>query len=346
MPRSPVFWFRTTIIVILIALLSQVTSIYLPVILSLVLVFMLNPIVERCCRIPCLFGRGELPRSVGILLAFILTGVGFFAIAAFIFLPFIREFNEFVVDLPRLLKKVQILMIGLQQQASLIEIPDNVRDLVNQGIAKATAFSVDLAQRIVNAVFSFASQVVELVVVPVLSYYLLKDWRSLHSGFINAFSPSVRNHLRSVLGDMGSVISGYIQGQLIISLIMGVLVFIGMVAMGVSYPLVLGLLAALTETIPVVGPVIGAVPAIVLAFLISPELAVKVILFYIVIQQVENHLIVPKIMGHSIDLHPILVVVSLLIGASLYGVVGMIVAVPVAALLQVLTRHLWYYNER
>lgn len=346
MTRSPVFWFRTVILLAIIALLSQVSSIYLPVILALVLVFILNPVVEWCCALPRLIGKGDLPRPAGILLAFGVTAVGLFTMAAFILLPFIREFNEFVVDLPRLMKKLQFLITGLQQQVSLIEIPENVRNLVNQGIAKATALSVDLAQRIVNAVFSFASQVVELVVVPVLAYYLLKDWRSLHSGFINAFSPSVRDDLRQILDNMGRVISGYIQGQLVISLIMGGIVFVGMVAMGVSYPLVLGLLAALTETIPVVGPVIGAVPAIVLAFLISPELAVKVIVFYVVIQQIENHLIVPKIMGQSIDLHPILVVVSLLVGASLYGVVGMMVAVPVAALLQVITRHLWYYRER
>ena len=346
MPRQPVFWLRLSIIALLIGIVSQVTAIYLPIILSVILFFLLNPVVDGCCQLPLRFGRDELPRPVGILIAFAISALVLMMIGTFILLPFIREFDKFVIDLPQLMRKLQLLTLAIEQRATAIEIPDNVRDLVNQGISQATSFSVNLAQRMVNAIFAFASQVVELVVVPVLTYYLLKDWQSLRTGFINAFSTHYRGVISQVLQDMGNVVSGYIQGQILISLIMGILIFIGMLVLGVDYPLVLGLLAALTETIPVVGPIIGAVPAIVLAFIVSPELAVKVVIFYILIQQVENHLIVPKIMGHTIDLHPILVVVSLLIGGSLYGVVGMMVAVPAAALLRVLARHLWYYGER
>jgi len=113
----------------------------------------------------------------------------------------------------------------------------------------------------------------------------------------------------------------------------------------VDYPLVLGLLSTLTETIPILGPIIGAIPAIILAYLVSPVLAVKVAAFYIILHQLENHIIVPNIMGHTIDLHPILVIISLLIGGHMYGIAGMIVAVPVAALLKVLLRHLWYLDD-
>lgn len=346
MPKSPAFWLRLFIIIVVLFLLGQVTSIYLPVILSLVLAFVLNPVVDFCCLLPTRHGRQEMPRFVGVLLSFIVAVLFMLLLGTFILLPFIREFDKFVVDFPGLMRKLQALTMAIEQQATAIEIPDSVRGLVNQAISRAAAFSVEMAQRIVNAIFSFASQIVELVVVPVLTYYILKDWRQLQQDFVNAFSPQYRQRLQQVLYEMGGVISGYIQGQLLISLVMGIFVFLGMYILRVDYPLVLGLLAALTETIPVVGPVIGAVPAILLAYIVSPELAVKVVIFYIVAQQFENHLIVPKIMGHTIDLHPILVVVSLLIGGSLYGVVGMMLAVPAAALLRVFVRHLWYYGER
>jgi predicted PurR-regulated permease PerM len=105
------------------------------------------------------------------------------------------------------------------------------------------------------------------------------------------------------------------------------------------------LLAALTETIPIIGPIIGAVPAILLAYLVSPALALKVLIFFLVIHQLENHIIVPKIMGHNIALHPVVIIISLLIGGQLMGIIGMMLAVPIAAILKVVLKHLWYQEE-
>jgi len=326
-------------------LLSKVTSIYLPVILALILSFLLNSVVDLLVRLPARWGRRQMPRSIAVLLSFVVAVFAIVIVALFIVFPFIQEFDKFVIDLPGLVRRIQFLIVVIEQQATAMELPDNVRDLLNQGVANMASFSVEMAKRILNAIFGFASQAVELVVVPVLTYYLLKDWRSLQLGFINAFSPQYRQQLQNVTSEMGNVISGYIRGQIVISIIMGVLVFSGMYLLGVDYPLVLGLLATLTETIPIIGPVIGAIPAILLAYIISPALAVKVIVFYILIQQIENHLIVPNIMGHTIDLHPIVVVISLLIGGHIYGVAGMMLAVPVTALLRVVIRHLWYYGE-
>jgi predicted PurR-regulated permease PerM len=145
---------------------------------------------------------------------------------------------------------------------------------------------------------------------------------------------------------MSLVISAYIRGQVIISIIIGIFVFSGMYLLGVDYPLVLGLLAACTESIPIIGPIVGSVPAIMLAYLISPTLAFKVIIFYILVQFIENQIVVPNIMGHTIDLHPVVIIISLLIGGQLWGIIGMMLAVPAAALLRVLIKQLWITNER
>lgn len=345
MLKTASFWLRAIIVGMIVWLLTKVTSIYLPVILALILSFLLNSVVDCLVSLPKRWGKRQMPRSIAVLLSFVVAIFAIVLAALFIVFPFIQEFDKFVIDLPGLVRRIQFLLVVIEQQATAMELPDNVRDLLNQGIANMASFSVEMAKRILNAVFGFASQAVELVVVPVLTYYLLKDWRSLQSGLINAFSVQYRQQLQNVTNEMGSVISGYIRGQIVISIIMGILVFSGMYLLGVDYPLVLGLLATLTETIPIVGPIIGAIPAILLAYIAAPALAVKVIIFYILIQQIENHLIVPNIMGHTIDLHPILVVVSLLIGGHIYGVVGMMLAVPVTALLRVIIRHLWYYGE-
>lgn len=345
MLKTASFWLRAIIVGMIVWLLTKVTSIYLPVILALILSFLLNSVVDFLVSLPKRWGKRQMPRSIAVLLSFVFAIFAIILAALFIVFPFIQEFDKFVIDLPGLVRRIQFLLVVIEQQATAMELPDNVRDLLNQGIANMASFSVEMAKRILNAVFGFASQAVELVVVPVLTYYLLKDWRSLQSGLINAFSVQYRQQLQNVTNEMGNVISGYIRGQIVISIIMGILVFSGMYLLGVDYPLVLGLLATLTETIPIVGPIIGAIPAILLAYIAAPALAVKVIIFYVLIQQIENHLIVPNIMGHTIDLHPILVVVSLLIGGHIYGVVGMMLAVPVTALLRVIIRHLWYYGE-
>ena len=160
------------------------------------------------------------------------------------------------------------------------------------------------------------------------------------------FAVESRERTRNVIEEMALVISGYIRGQVLISIVIGVIVFCGMYLLEIDYPLVLGLLAACTETIPIIGPIVGSVPAIMLAYLVAPALACKVIVFYIIVHQLENHIVVPNIMGHTIALHPVVVIISLLIGGQLLGIIGMMMAVPATAILRVIVRQLWNTTER
>jgi predicted PurR-regulated permease PerM len=260
-------------------------------------------------------------------------------IIIFIFLPFINEFEKFVVNFPSLLLKIQNITKAIEERANTVAIPGQIQNITEQALASAAAFSVDLARRMLNATFGFASKIIELVVVPVLTYYFLKDWRRLKEGVIAFFSGETKNKVSTLIDEMARVVSAYIRGQALVSIVIGLLVFSGMYLLGVDYPLVLGLLATLTETIPIIGPIVGSVPAIMLAYLSSTALAIKVMAFYLVVHQLENHIIVPNIMGRTIDLHPIVVIISLLIGAQLMGIMGMILAVPVAALLRVLIKY-------
>ncbi len=336
-------WLKIIVVLIMFYLLSKVTPIYLPIILAIVFAFILNPLAAALARLR-LWPRVVLPRSLAVVLAIVVAIGVLTAVVGFIFSPFVSEFNRFVINLPALIQKIQNLTGMLEEQANAIDMPANVRSLVDQILSSAASYALALGRRALGATVGFASQVVELVVVPVLTYYFLKDWRELKGSALNALPPDWRDEARLIINEMGLTVSGYIRGQALVSVIMGFLVFAGMYFLGVDYPLVLGLLAALTETIPIIGPIIGAAPAVFLSYLTAPELAVKVIIFFLVIHQLENHIIVPKVMGRSIDLHPVTVIISLLIGGQLMGIVGMILAVPVAALLKVMFRHLWRYD--
>lgn len=341
MLKSPVNWIKIIIVALALYILSKVTTIYLPLILAIVLSFILNPIVDIFSRMRIKRLNWSIPRGLAVLLSFICTGLCLFIIATFVFLPFIHEFDKFVVNLPELLARIQRITMVIQARANEVTLPNNVPNLVEQAISSAASFSVDFAKKILNTIFSFASSIIELVVVPVLTFYFLRDWNSLRESFVSIFSMSHRRDVRLIIEEMAATVSGYIRGQFWISITMGLLVFSGMYLLGVDYPLVLGLLATLTETIPIIGPIVGAIPAILLAYLAAPALAVKVLIFFLVVHQIENHVIVPNIMGHTIDLHPSTVIISLLIGGQLYGIVGMILAVPATALLKVLLKHLW-----
>lgn len=334
-------WTKILIVLLFIGLLSQVTSIYLPLIAAVVLSFILNPLVGYLCRIRLWPTHLYMARGVAVLLAFCCAILLAVVIGTFVLLPFINEFDKFVINLPSLISKIQDISKIIQIHVSSVTVPENLSNMVEQIVSSAAAYSIDLTKRIINAVFSFATRIIELIVVPVLTYYFLKDWQVLKESFVANFAIENREKARRIIDELAAVVSGYIRGQFLVSITIGFTVFCGMYLLGVEYPLVLGLLATLTETIPIIGPIIGAAPAILLAYLGSPSLALKVLIFFIVVHQIENHVIVPNIMGHTIDLHPTTIIISLLIGGQMFGIVGMILAVPVTALLKVLIRHLW-----
>ncbi|MBP2660306.1 MAG: hypothetical protein H6Q69_3338 [Firmicutes bacterium] len=320
--------------------------IYFPIILAMILAFILNPLVNYITSIRFGAKKRHIGRGISVICAFLILILFLSLVGTFVLLPFIHEFDKFIIDLPNLISKIQNIAIKIQQRAQLLDLPANINTFIEQAITSAASFSADLAKRILQAAFGFASSIVELVVVPVLAYYFLKDWSLLKDKIVSLFTVESREKVRKIIEEMSLVISAYIRGQVIISIIIGIFVFSGMYLLGVDYPLVLGLLAACTESIPIIGPIVGSVPAIMLAYLISPTLAFKVIIFYILVQFIENQIVVPNIMGHTIDLHPVVIIISLLIGGQLWGIIGMMLAVPAAALLRVLIKQLWITNER
>ncbi|EGO61994.1 AI-2E family transporter [Acetonema longum] len=338
-------WVRIAIVIAGLYIVSQVTAVFLPLILAVIVSFILHPLVEAINRVRIWRFSKALPREMAILIAFLLLFALVAVVASLVLLPLIKEFNRFIGNVPTLLTKMQNIGLVLEQRAHDIILPDNVRTMLEQGLSNAVLYSAGLARRIVNSAISFAGGVIDLVVVPVLVFYFLRDWRQLQNGIVRAFPPGIRSKTAQIIEEMGVTVSGYIRAQVLLSLIIGTAVFCGMALLNVDYPLVLGLLAALTEFIPIIGPIIGAIPAVILSFLISPALAIKVILVYVIIQQLENNIIVPNIMQRTVDLHPVMVIIGMLAGGQLLGWVGMILAVPFMALVKVVLKHIWKYEE-
>lgn len=335
-------WMKIGFVLLSLYVISQITSIFLPIITAIVLTFILNPLVNYLCKLRLGTAKWQLSRSSAVILAFLFFILLLGIISTFVLMPFVQEFNKFVLDLPSLLEKLDRITAELGQLIIETPMPARITAMIEQVSSNIAATLPKLAGDAASSLITFATRTIELVVVPILTYYFLKDWKALRASFLTIFKTKNRGKIGIVIDEMALVISGYIRGQFIVSIVIGAMVFCGMYFLDVGYPLVLGLLATLTESVPIIGPIIGAVPAIILAYLVEPSLAFKVLLFFIVIHQLENNIVVPKVMGHTIALHPAIIIISLLVGGKLFGIPGMILAVPVTALLRVLLKHIWF----
>ena len=203
-------------------------------------------------------------------------------------------------------------------------------------------FISGMVKNLLASTLQIVANLFGLIVVPFLAFYFLKDWRDLTNMLVNVFTENSRPKVRQVLNHIGSALSAYVSGLWKLSLLAGFCVTIVLFICGIRYSLVFGFIAMLAETIPVVGPIISAVPAIFIAYTYSPSNTLPLLLFYVLYYTLDGQVLTPVIMGRKIDLHPVIIILALLISAKLFGIIGMLFAVPVAAVYRVLYKELWH----
>jgi predicted PurR-regulated permease PerM len=180
-----------------------------------------------------------------------------------------------------------------------------------------------------------------LSTVPFILYYLLKDGAKIREFIINLVPDQHDNQALQIMEEMDGALSAYIQGKILVSLCLGMLIFIGYQIIGVQYALLLALAATLMNVIPFVGLFIGIIPSVVVAFIDSPSMLIKVIIVVLVAQQIEANFLSPQIMGKKLDMHPLTIILLLIGVGSLSGLLGMFIAIPTYAVLKVIVSHLY-----
>ena len=197
----------------------------------------------------------------------------------------------------------------------------------------------------VSSAVSVGRSVVEIVSLGlvgfILTIYLVIQPTQLVNGFVSFFPAGRRNRVREVLGEMYHAVQKWFVGQLITMVLIGVLTVIALFIIGIPYALLIGVLSGLLAFISVVGAVVSVIPPVLIALATNPILAVWVILAYLAIHQVEAHLIQPLVMSRAVALHPVVVVCAILIMGTLFGFVGLLLAVPLVAALSVLAHEVW-----
>jgi predicted PurR-regulated permease PerM len=288
--------------------------------------------------------RLHLRRGIAAFLVLML-GIGLLAAMIYSFVrPVVDQTQQFVNDFPSYVEDARA---GRGTIGHLVK-RYNVDEWVQNNKSRLEQARNDAGAKIPSVLSGVASALVALITVLVLAILMLLEGPSLQQGFLNLIdaphAPRRRERVARVASDAARAVTGYMAGNLLISLIAGAFTYVWLLIAGVPFKEVLALWVAFADLIPLVGATLGAVPAVFVAFLHSTTAGIGTIVFFVAYQQFENHVLQVTVMSKTVDLNPLAVLVSVLVGVELFGLLGALLAIPVAGVIQVIARDI--YDER
>jgi predicted PurR-regulated permease PerM len=303
--------------------------------IGLALAFVLDPVVT-------LLARRGVPRWAGVLISYVALVAIIYGLIAYALPPISRQSREFIEHLPELGAAVSDVEQGLVDWYEGLPLPAELRAMVDAQLLGTgetiAALLRGLIAPTINAIVGAATFLLGLVVVPVWLFFVLKDRESFSRSVAGAMPPSWRADTENLLALLGRIGGRWVRGQLLLGLSIFIATVIGLTALtfaGFSefgqFTLVLALIAGVLEWFPIIGPIVAAIPAILIGFTIGLPAALAAAILYTAIQQLENHILVPKVMGDAVELHPAVLIVSLIVGGALFGIGGAILAAPTVA---------------
>jgi predicted PurR-regulated permease PerM len=328
----------TALTVILLWAAYLVRDVLLLVYVSALLAIGFSPIVRLIERQKVLPIGRRLPRWLAILILYLVIIGSLTAVGFLIFPPLVRQGQQLWTALPEMFDRAQQWLIAkglLSEHLTLREAAQRA-PVGGRGDAVVTVF---------GAIMGVLGGLFGLLTILILTFYLLVDADSLRDTLLRLFPSPQRQRVSAASRDITVKVSAWLGGQLLLGAIIGITSAIGLWAIGIPFFYVLALISGVGELIPVVGPILSAIPAIAIASTVSLNKVLFVVIFFVVQQQFENHVLVPKIMERQVGVSAVTVIVALLIGGRMLGIVGAILAVPTAAILQVLLIELTSKNE-
>ena len=318
------------------AILYFLGTVLLTLGISAVLAYVLLPVARLLERgMPWRRSRPGLARGAAVGLIF-LAGIGIFVgLIIAVVPPTIKQTGDFIDSFPDLLEDARATVEGWVVQYTDLE-PDELWEQAAQaldgasGIIGAAAWNV--AKQTLGIISGSFAFILGLATAPVLVFYLMKDSGPIRESLHTPFPTALRPYLRDILDIADRTLGGYIRGQLTLGVIVGVIVAVGLLLLGVPFAVILGIVAGLTELVPIIGPWIGGAVGVLVTLATAPEKVLWVILLYLVVQLLENTLLVPRIQADTLNMHPIAVILVITIGSQYFGLWGVILGPPLVAL--------------
>ncbi|MGW9967864.1 putative PurR-regulated permease PerM [Staphylococcus cohnii] len=318
-------------------------TIVAPIIVSIILYYLFNPLVN-------LMERYNISRLWGVIILFLVI-IGVIALAINLLIPVIgAQFKSFGNNFPYYVDKVNKFIDSVTKYSLISNFYGQIQDQLDSLAKKLPSMVSDYFNSFGSKVKNFAEALVNVGVViattPFVLFFMLKDGHRFKEFSTNLMPPKFRKDFHDLLDKMSLQVGSYIQGQIIVSFCIGILLFIGYSIIGLDYSLILASIAAVTSVVPYIGPTIAISPAIIIALITSPIMLLKLVVVWTAVQFIEGHFISPNIMGKTLKIHPLTIIFILLSAGNLLGVVGVILGIPAYAILKVLVSHLFTMYKR
>jgi predicted PurR-regulated permease PerM len=318
-----------------------------PFVVGLLFVYLLDPPVRWLVR-------HGVRRSLAILIVYL---VGFIAVVEFLALtltPLVTEILRFIADFPKLAADLDAQLKRLGEFYARLQIPAAIRDWIDGVIAGFNqgggtgAIDLTVVLPVLTGAGSLLGLVFGYLILPVWVAYLLKDKVDLVSAFDRALPSTWRFDVWAIIKTVQRIFGQWVRAQLILGFAVGIFTFAGLTILSQlvdpifgRYAVLLSIIAGVLELVPIIGPIVSAIPAVLLAAIAGPAAVLAALVMYTLVQQVENNFLVPKIQGNAVELHPAAVMFAIIVGGSMAGLLGAILALPVTAAFRDVVRYLF-----
>lgn len=340
--EQTVFWALVLIAAIaLVRLLGQVMA---PFIVGMAIAYLLNPMVTSLSRF--------IPRSVASLVMLVLFALIVLGVVIGLSPLIGRQLSDVGANLPQYLERLSDWFNTFIESAIGRIGEDNaqrIRDAVSDHVGSIFSGTQKLLQRLWSSGLAVFDIITFLIITPVVAFYCMRDWANITQKIDNLFPRHNADTLRAITAEFSSRLAGFVRGQLLVCVTLGVLYATALSAVGLNFGLAIGLLAGFLTFIPYVGTIVGFISSVGVALVQYPDykMPLVVVVIFFIGQFIEGNILTPKMVGDRIGLHPVWVIFALMAGGKLFGFTGMLLAVPVAAMIGVLVRYgvEWYKNS-
>ncbi|MEK4626882.1 MAG: AI-2E family transporter [Solibacillus sp.] len=310
-------------------------TILIPLLLGGVLYYITEPLQR------VLEKRG-MPRWGSLTTIVLLLAAGLTTFLLLVGTPIANQINRLVTNAPTLANQIEETIQFVMDNRK--NLPPQIEDFINSIINSIQDIAVFSSKWLMNVVSGAVSATFTLILVPFFFIFMLKDHERFAPQIYDIFTGDRRTWIKETLEDIDRVLRSYVQGQVLISFLLAVMMLIGYLIIGLEYSLLLSMFAFFMNMIPFIGPWVSLVPAVIVALIQKPVLVIWVCLITLIAQQVESNLITPNIMGKSLDIHPLTVISLVLAAGNIAGFIGIIVAIPTYAVIKVIVQNI--YHER
>ncbi|NLP13233.1 MAG: AI-2E family transporter [Clostridium sp.] len=314
---------------------DKLVKIFFPIVLAGVLTYILRPMVLK-------LEKRNISRTQGILLIYLFSGIVLIASVIFIMPVLVNNTREFINTFPQITLEYKNNFNNAVKMIDTSNWPIEIKNAVFNEINNAVGIlEIRLLNTLRNALFgsmNAATSIGDFIIAMIIAYYLIKDAEFFKKNFLSLVPRKWRNNIIVTCREINDILSSFIQGQILTAVIIGIMETTALLVIGVKYAPILGIIGGISNIIPYFGPFIGAIPAVAVAFIDSPVKVVWTITAFIVIQLIDNAFISPKIIEGRLGLHPVTTILAVLVGEEFFGIAGMLVAVPVTAVIKVILK--------